>query len=67
MCAGGDRQAKTASKPPADSQSNQSAAASGTGNGAAQRKEALKGLAAKVGQARVCLPALVGGDSQFKS
>ncbi|XP_041791379.1 protein TANC1-like [Chelmon rostratus] len=43
----GDRQGKAASKQPADSQPNQSAAA-GTCDGAAQRKEAVRCLAAKV-------------------
>ncbi|XP_070816101.1 protein TANC1-like [Chaetodon trifascialis] len=43
----GDRQGKAASKQPADSQPNQSAAA-GTCDGTAQRKEAVRCLAAKV-------------------
>ncbi|XP_029353253.1 protein TANC1-like [Echeneis naucrates] len=43
----GDRQGKAAPKQPADSQPNQSAAA-GTSNGTAQRKEAVRCLAAKV-------------------
>ncbi|KAI3376955.1 hypothetical protein L3Q82_000193 [Scortum barcoo] len=43
----GDRQGKAASKQPADSQPNQSAAA-GTGDSTAQRKEAVRCLAAKV-------------------
>lgn len=46
---GGDRQGKTASNPPADSQHSQSAAV-GAGDGAAQRKEAVRCLAAKVPQ-----------------
>ncbi|XP_070687933.1 protein TANC1-like [Pempheris klunzingeri] len=43
----GDRQGKAASKQPADSQPNQSAAA-GTSDSTAQRKEAVRCLAAKV-------------------
>lgn len=43
----GDRQGKAASKQPADSQSNQSAGA-GTSESTAQRKEAVRCLAAKV-------------------
>ncbi|CAJ1049513.1 protein TANC1-like [Xyrichtys novacula] len=43
----GDKQGKTASKQPADSQPNQSAVA-GTSDSAAQRKEAVRCLAAKV-------------------
>ncbi|XP_039983751.1 protein TANC1-like [Xiphias gladius] len=43
----GDRQGKAASKQPADSQPSQSAVA-GTSDGTAQRKEAVKCLAAKV-------------------
>ncbi|KAE8297457.1 Protein TANC1 Tetratricopeptide repeat, ankyrin repeat and coiled-coil domain-containing protein 1 [Larimichthys crocea] len=43
----GDRQGKAASKQPADSQHNQSAVA-GTGDSTAQRKEAVRCLAAKV-------------------
>ncbi|XP_069553965.1 protein TANC1-like [Brachyistius frenatus] len=43
----GDRQGKAVSKQPADSQSNQSAAA-GTGDSTAQRNEAVRCLAAKV-------------------
>ncbi|KAM7405947.1 hypothetical protein PAMP_000357 [Pampus punctatissimus] len=44
---GGDRQGKAASKQPADSQTNQSAVA-GTSDSTAQRKEAVRCLAAKV-------------------
>ncbi|KAM9409991.1 protein TANC1-like [Pholidichthys leucotaenia] len=43
----GDKQAKAPSKQPADSQSGQSAS-TGTGDGTAQRKEAVRCLAAKV-------------------
>lgn len=49
LCSGGDRQGRAASKQPADSQPNPSAAA-GTGESAAQRKEAVRSLAAKVHQ-----------------
>lgn len=49
LCLGADRQGKAGSKQPADSQPNPSAAA-GTGDSAAQRKEAVRCLAAKVPQ-----------------
>ncbi|KAM7424362.1 hypothetical protein PAMA_000621 [Pampus argenteus] len=46
-CHGGERQGKAASKQPADSQTNQSAV-EGTSDNTAQRKEAVRCLAAKV-------------------
>ncbi len=49
LCSGGDRQGKAASKQPTDSQSSQSAVA-GTSDSTAQRKEAVRCLAAKVPQ-----------------
>lgn len=48
FCPGGDRQEKAACKQTADCPPNQGGATSGAGDGAAERKEAVKCLAAKV-------------------
>lgn len=63
LCAGGDKQGRAASKQPAESQPSLSAAAAGTGDGKAQRKETVRRLAAKVPQVthtrthtHVCIP-----------
>lgn len=65
LCSGGDKHGKTACKQPADSQPNQSAVA-GTSESTAQRKEAVRCLAAKVAwnthmhtHTLVCCPTLV--------